>query len=118
MSGIASKPSLTQIGTRYDHYMELKEVFMEGVDVLNRMNPNFVGDEDKKLKVKLQDSVDMINRRIDVLSDFKQKTEYYGDLAKEVRSAGIYRAPQLGVINVEPEPKDINRTSIAENPST
>jgi hypothetical protein len=90
-----NKPSLTETGTRFDHYMELKEVFMEGVDVIDRMNPTYVSDNDRKLKSKLQSAVDMINRRLEFLSDFSKLTENYGDLAKAVRAAGIHRTPLL-----------------------
>ena len=88
MDSVGGKKNLRETGTRYDHYMELKEVFMDGIDVLNRMNPNFVSEHDKAVKVKLQNAVEMITRRIDNLSDFAEKTANYGDLAREIRLAG------------------------------
>lgn len=86
---------LQAVGTRFDHYMELKEIFMLGVDVIDRMRPAYTNDNDRALKVKLQIAVEMINKRLDNLSEFSEKTSDYSELAKEVRRAGIHRPLML-----------------------
>lgn len=95
MDSTGKRISLTETGTRYDHYMELREIFMDGIDVLTRMNQGFVSDADKVVKVKLTNAVEMITRRMDILSDFVDKTGNYGDLARQIRLAGKHVTPQL-----------------------
>jgi hypothetical protein len=95
MDSVGKKLNLQERGARYDHYMELREIFMDGIDVISRMNPNFVNDHDKGVKIKLQNAVEMITRRIDNLSDFADKTANYGDLARQVRLAGKHVTPLL-----------------------
>jgi hypothetical protein len=109
--------SLQEIGTRYTHYMELREVFMDGIDVLTRMNQNFISDADKIVKVKLQNAVDMITRRLDVLSDFADKTANYGDLARQIRLAGKHVTPLLEtkLEETDVKPQDTNKKSDSED---
>lgn len=95
MDSTGKKLSLKEKGTRYDHYMELREVFMDGIDVLTRMNQGFISDADKIVKVKLQNTVEMITRRMDNLSDFVDKTGNYGELARQIRLAGKHVTPLL-----------------------
>jgi len=104
MDSVGKKLNLQETGTRYDHYMELREVFMDGIDVLTRMNQSFISEADKAVKIKLTNAVEMITRRLDNLSDFADKTTTYSDLARQIRLAGIHRAPQLTEgSNVEPQ---------------
>ena len=105
MDSIGSRLDLLEKGTRYEHYVELKEVFMLGLDILERMNPSFMSDADKVMRVKLQNTVEVINKRLDYLSDFTEKTHYYGDLAREVNAAGIHRTPLLAGSSDEPQVK-------------
>jgi len=83
--------------------MELKETFMDGIDIINRIQPHYVTDADKLTKIKLQNAVDSIGKRIEFLANFGDGTDYYSHLAKEVRAAGIHRAPALGGSDVKPE---------------
>ena len=105
MDSVGNKFNLDDQGTRFDHYMELKEVFMLGIDVIDRMNSSFVSDADRVTKIKLQNAVEVINKRLDYLSDFTEKTHYYGDLAREVNAAGIHRTPLLAGGSDEPQVK-------------
>ncbi len=88
---IGSKPDLLGLGTRYAHIMELKEVFMQGVAIIDQMIMKSEGD--RRTKAKLEIAVEMINKRLDHLSDFNDKTHDASPLAREVRAAGIHRAP-------------------------
>jgi len=108
MDSVGKRMNLQEIGTRYDHYMELREVFMDGIDVLTRMNQSFVSDADKAVKHKLTNAVEMITRRLDNLSDFADKTANYGDLARQVRLAGKHVTPLL-TEGSDVEPKSSNQ---------
>lgn len=117
MDSSGKKLNLNDKGTRYDHYQELREVFMDGIDVLNRMNQSFVSEHDKIVKVKLLNAVEMITRRMNNLSDFVDKTGLYSSLAREIREAGKHVTPQLStrLENTDVKPKSINRTSDSED---
>lgn len=73
MDSIATKLDLQETGTRYSHYMELKEVFMLGIDVIERMQPGHLSEGDKKTKAKLEAAVEVIEKRIKYLADFDTK---------------------------------------------
>ena len=117
-----SKPDLLAKGTRYDHYMELKEVFMTGLNIINSMNPAHVSASEREKKTQLQHAVELITKRLDYLSDFVDETEWGSDLAREVRDIDIKR--KKGVLQLtegsdaKPESQGANQTDSAENPST
>lgn len=79
------KLDLTEVGTRYDHYMELKEVFMAGVDIIDNMSNAHKTDGDKALRVKLSNAVAVIDHRLCYLADFNAKTAFWEKLPKEIR---------------------------------
>ncbi len=80
-----SKKGLEEVGTRYSHYMELKEVFMTGIEVIKGMNPNYLGDSDNATLVKLQGAVEVINKQLEFLSDYEKKTVFFAELPKTLR---------------------------------
>lgn len=104
MDSVGQRLDLTQVGTRYDHYMELKEVFMLGIEVIDGMRPHLVSEADRRTKVKLEAAVELIDRRLKYLSDFDDKIF---SVSREVKAAGIHRTPLLGAGN-DSEPKDIS----------
>ena len=53
MDSITSKLDLMEKGTRYQHYYELKEVFLLGIDVIDRMNQSHISEMDIEMKRKL-----------------------------------------------------------------
>jgi hypothetical protein len=118
MDSNGKRLNLKEMGTRYDHYMELREVFMDGIDVLTRMNQSFISDADKIVKTKLTHTVEMITRRLDNLSDFADKTANYGDLARQVNLVGKHVTPLLtdgGKSDEKPEPKVADKPNRPED---
>jgi predicted DNA-binding protein len=95
IDSVGAKLDLQELGTRYDHYMEMKEAFMLGIDVLDRMRPGYVSEADKALKAKLVTTVEVINKRLDYLSDFADKTGTYSALARQIEQAGKHVTPTL-----------------------
>ena len=123
IDSVASRPSLKEVGTRYDHYMELKEIFLLGIDVIDRMSSMHRSDADKRTKVKLENAVEVINKRLDYLSNFVEETDGYNKLARDIRAAGIHKTPpQLllttGVPDEKQQAKDLSNPGYPENPST
>ncbi len=78
------KLDLNAQGSRYDHYMELKEVFMTALDIIERRAPNLQTDGDKKMKAKLEPTIELIDRRIRYLADYDSKI--YG-VNREIEAA-------------------------------
>ena len=116
MDSIGEKLDLRHVGTRYDHYMELKEVFMLGIELIDGMTPYLVSDGDRRTKVKLEAAVDCIDRRLKHLSDFDDKIFSVG---REVRAAGIHRSPQLsGGDDEKPQDLDTSSSSQAQSSQT
>lgn len=95
MDSVGGRLNLQEQGTRYNHYMELKEIFMLGLEVISQMNPSYVSDSDRAMEIKLNHAVELIGRRLEYLSDFTDKTSNYGNLAKEIRQAGKHVTPLL-----------------------
>ena len=118
MDSNGKRLNLKEMGTRYDHYMELREVFMDGIDVLTRMNQSFISDADKIVKTKLTHTVEMITRRLDNLSDFADKTANYGDLARQINLVGKHVTPLLtegGKSDAKPEPQVADKPNRPED---
>ena len=115
MDSVASKLDLLETGTRYSHYMELKEVFLLGIDVIDRMNPNYLSESDKDTRRKLIISVDMIERRIAYLSNYSTKASGYSDLAREIDRIPAHRTPLLTGSTNDTTQQDSNRKSNQED---
>jgi hypothetical protein len=89
MSEKPSKPSLEETGSRYSHYVELRDIFAEGVVVMNNALSFHKNAEDLKRRDSLQCAVNEINNRLDNLSGFDGATAYYGSLAREVNAIPV-----------------------------
>ena len=89
------KPNLFEKGTRWDHYNELRDVFASGVEILNQLKVKSLGDRKKQLQ--LQNAVEMIEGRINYITDYTRNTSW----GSPVRSAvdgdvdNIYRKMKL-----------------------
>ena len=108
MDSVGEKLDLMQQGTRYDHYMELKEVFLLGIDLIEKMQPQYRTPQDMVTRVKLAAAVEVIDKRMAYLSDYNDKIFAVG---REVRAAGIHRSPQSLLLtegtNDDKQKKDI-----------
>jgi hypothetical protein len=66
------KPNLLEKGTRWDHYNELRDLFASGVEILSTLKVKTSSDQDKM--VKLRHAAEMIEGRLNYITDFTQKT--------------------------------------------
>jgi hypothetical protein len=82
-------PSLDEVGTRYAHYCELRDVFADGVVVMNNALSYHKNAEDLKRRDSLQCAVNEINNRLDNLSGFESATAYYGSVARQVNAIPV-----------------------------
>jgi hypothetical protein len=85
MDSVGTKLDLNAVGTRYDHYMELKEVFMTGIEVIDGMLPAHRSEGDIATRAKLASAVDAIDRRLLYLSNYSEKIQYWESLPKALR---------------------------------
>jgi hypothetical protein len=91
----SSRYDLMETGTRYLHYTELLDLWSDGIEILKNAIKKFDSTADKENLVKLTNARDMIQRRIDVLSDTDAGTRLYGSLAKEIDAIPPHVTPQL-----------------------
>lgn len=89
------KLDLTETGTRYDHYMELRDAFATGVEIMKHALEVHKSVTDLQRMEKLQNSVDLINSRVNYLAEFDKLTTTYSDLAKTIRAIPTARPAQL-----------------------
>ena len=68
------KLNLLGSGTRYQHYSELRDVFAVGIEILKNLTVKSSKDNDRR--VKLEYAVEMIDSRLDFLSDRERKTAW------------------------------------------
>ena len=95
MDSIASKLDLMEKGTRYQHYYELKEVFLLGIDVIDRINQSYVSDSDKKMKADLETTVSMIEKRLAYLVNYSTEASQYSDFGREIDRIQPHRTPLM-----------------------
>lgn len=116
MGSIASKLDLMERGTRFEHYYELKEVFLLGIDVIDRMNPNYLAESDKLMRTNLKTTVEMIEKRLAYLTNYSTMTSDYSDLAREIDRIPIHRTLlTAGSVNEQTPQQDSNRKSTQED---
>ena len=82
-------PSLDEMGSRYSHYAELRDIFADGVVVMNNALAYHKNAEDIKRRDSLQCAVNEINNRLDNLSGFESATAYYGSVARQVNAIPV-----------------------------
>ncbi len=82
----SSKPEmldLMETGTRYEHYQELKEIFMRGIEEIARLT--WKAPDDLATSDEMKIAVKLIQKRLDFLSNREKKTAYSSELAQTLR---------------------------------
>lgn len=65
---------LMERGTRWEHYAELRELFACGIEIIKHMHLKSSGDDIKRLK--LEGAVELLDARLNLLSDFTYNTTF------------------------------------------
>jgi 4-hydroxy-3-methylbut-2-en-1-yl diphosphate synthase IspG/GcpE len=73
---------LLELGTRWEHYAEIRELFACGVEILKNLSVKSITDRDK-LK-KLEGAVELLDGRINLLADFHFQTTYGSKLRQVI----------------------------------
>jgi hypothetical protein len=113
--------TLADLGTRYDHYAELREIFADGVEVVKQAiiyQP--MNEMNKRRLESLQHAVNEIDRRIEVLSGYEEHSARWSKFGRELDSIkpiqtallteGFDVVPQVESKEVKPIPPCPNRT--------
>lgn len=90
---------LMESGTRYDHYMELRDAFATGVEVLKHTLTIHPSVSDLLRLKKLEGAVEVINSRVNYLSEFERKTASFSDLVKEINKIQPHRTEQIAEVS-------------------
>lgn len=97
---------LFDVGTRWQHLVDVRELWQNALANLERIRPNYLSVGDKKLIAKLRVAVELMDRHINLLSKFT-----LGDTALGRMIDACPRLPKLTVLmpKVEDENKDSNQ---------
>jgi hypothetical protein len=96
-----SKPDLLEMGTRWQHYVELRDLFADGIEIIKRMTIKSSADAVKR--VKLEAAVELLNARLNLLSDFLYNTTSGSKLRSVIENDvdTIYRKLKMERLNAE-----------------
>ena len=72
---------LTDMGMRYTHLVDMREVWQNGLEAVNRIRPGYVSKSDTLLKTSLEAAISLIDKQLDLMS--KIGTKMY-DLKREI----------------------------------
>lgn len=61
---------LTEVGTRYEHLMELRDTFLDGIEVIKRLNPNWRSLVDIVKQNDLETAVELIEKQMELMAGF------------------------------------------------
>lgn len=75
--------SLTDIGTRYQHLVDLRDVWQEGIEAVSRRLPAHRTSGDEDLLKSLHVCISLINKQLGIMSGYDKKKF---DLRREVNS--------------------------------
>jgi hypothetical protein len=94
------RPDLMEIGTRYNHYMELRELFAEGAEILSRLSPQLKYDGDYTKQKLLEETVKLIDGRMELLGNYRDACYKIGRVVDALPvqkrlSDGEYHGPNI-----------------------
>ena len=76
-------PALEDVGTRYQHLMDIREIWQNGIEAVSRIRPAYRSKADLDLQASLVVAVTLIDKQVDLLSKFDTK-KY--DLMREINA--------------------------------
>jgi hypothetical protein len=65
--------SLEDVGRRYEHLTDLRDVWEEGLYTLSKIRPQYVSKADEILKESLTTAVSLLNKQIDSMAEIDRK---------------------------------------------
>jgi hypothetical protein len=119
-AGIEKRFPLEEMGTRWQHYTELRDLFSDGVEVMKNSQRSFKTPKDVRMQGEMEAAVALINKRLEILAGFERKTVYSAELPTTLRAIEIERKRNQLLLKGKPDEKaqDSNLRRSEENPST
>ena len=99
-------PDLREVGSRYSHYTELRDVFADGVEVIKQALKYHESASDRERLISLQHAVKEIEGRLATLSDFNDLAVSWGKLGREIDSIQVMSKKQLTEGNDASQPRN------------
>jgi hypothetical protein len=82
---------LDEVGSRFSHYSELREVFADGIEIMTNMRAEHRSAADVIKLAELRAAEKLIAKRLEVLSGYERKMVYNATLPSTVRQVEIER---------------------------
>jgi hypothetical protein len=82
---------LDGVGTRFDHYSELREVFADGIEIMTNIRVEHRSAADVIKLAELKAAEKLIAKRLEVLSGYERKMVYNATLPSTIRQVEIER---------------------------
>jgi hypothetical protein len=82
---------LDEIGSRFQHYSELREVFADGIEIMTNMRAEHRSAADVIKLAELKAAEKLIAKRLEVLSGYERKMVYNATLPSTIRQVEIER---------------------------
>ena len=76
---------LEGVGTRYEHYGELRELFALGIQIIEGMDAKYKTKSDLEKLTKLRGAIELIDHRVNLLSGFDQANNFSSNFAMGLR---------------------------------
>lgn len=86
---MTDKYALTDEGTRYIHYTDLLDLWGVGIEILQKQNTAFQSPADKKKLESLKTSVELLERHMEALADYRIKSYRLRDEVNNINSSII-----------------------------
>lgn len=81
---------LQETGTRFEHYRELLDFWEDGLTVLSRINPKYLGQSEEAKITQLNTATSLLRTRIDQLSKFDTEKFKLGKVIDEIEMCRQY----------------------------
>jgi hypothetical protein len=114
------KRDLMEMGTRFEHYNELREVFMSGIETINNMRPAYRSAVDEVIKNNLNIAVTMIDKQLAFLSGLSVEEHSGSNLDRQLHSIEMQRQAAKKLLKGanDDDTQDSSLRRFEENPST
>lgn len=77
--------TLEDVGTRYQHLTDLRDLWADGIQTLSNIKPQWRSEADTILRKNLELALEMLDKQFEVLSRYNQGEEFH--MGREIEQA-------------------------------
>ena len=59
---------LTDMGMRYTHLVDMREIWQNGLETINRIKPQYLSKADEVLRTSLESAISLVDKQLDLMS--------------------------------------------------